>query len=115
VIVQMIEEATERPKPSSMDIFPSDRSITTEIFENYMKFHSRYDALLLNSRATILLDDGRQCVVRMSPADCDYATIDATDMENLIIHVRSVLNSTNAETSEDSPEKNLELENISTR
>lgn len=115
VIVRMIEEATKRSKPSSMDIFPSDQSITMEHIENYVEFHSRYEALLLNSRATILFDDGRQCVVRMSPANCDYATIDATDMENLIVHVRSVLNSSNAEISEDCSEENLKLEKISTR
>nr|XP_012225043.1 PREDICTED: peroxisome biogenesis factor 1 [Linepithema humile] len=115
VIVRMIEEATERPKPSSMDIFPSDQSITMENFENYVQFHSRYEALLLNSRATILFDGGKQCVVRMSPADCDYATIDATDMENLVVHVRSVLNSSNAEISEDCPGENLKLEKTSTR
>lgn len=118
VIMRMIEEAAERPKPSSMDIFPSDQSITTETFANYVESRSRCEPLLLNSRAMISLDDGGSCVVRMSPADCDYATIDATDMESLVVHVRSVLNSSNAEVAEvaeDGAGKNSKLEKISTR
>ncbi|CAL1678759.1 unnamed protein product [Lasius platythorax] len=114
VMVEMIEE-TERSQPSSVDVFPSDQSVTAEVFEDYVKCHSRHEALLLNSCSTILLDDGRRCVARMSPANCDYVTLDEKNMKNLVVHVRSVLSSYDAEISENFTEEKLKLERISTR
>lgn len=113
-MVEMIEE-TERSQPSSVDVFPSDQSVTAEVFEDYVKCHSRHEALLLNSCSTILLDDGRRCVARMSPANCDYVTLDEKNMKNLVVHVRSVLSSYDAEISENCTEEKLKLERTSTR
>lgn len=117
VMVQMIEEA-DRPgdlQPSSVDIFPSNQSVTAEVFENYVKFHSRHEALLLNSCSTILLDDGRRCIVRMSPENCDYVTLNEKNMKNLVVHVRSMLSPNDAEISENCTEERLNLKKISTR
>lgn len=114
VMVEMIEE-TERSQPSSMDVFPSDQSVTAQVFEDYVKFHSRHEALLLNSSSTILLDDGRRCVVRMSPANCDHVTLDEKNMKNLVVHVRSAFSSDDAEISENCIKEKLKPERISTR
>lgn len=117
VMVQIIEEA-ERSKdlqPSSVDIFPSNQSVTAEVFGDYVKFHSRHEALLLNSCSTILLDDGRRCIVRMSPENCDYVTLDKRNMKKLVVHVRSALSSNDAEISENYTKEKLELKKISTR
>ncbi|XP_050461247.1 uncharacterized protein LOC126856619 isoform X2 [Cataglyphis hispanica] len=115
VMVQMIEEVDEQLQPSSVDIFPSNQSITAEVFQDYVKFHSRHEALLLNSCSTILLNDGERCVVRMSPANCDYVTLDERTMKNLVVHVRSVLSSNDAEIAKNCTEEKLELKKISTR
>ncbi|KAL6424824.1 hypothetical protein ACFW04_010032 [Cataglyphis niger] len=115
VMVQMIEEVDEQLQPSSVDIFPSNQSITAEVFQAYVKFHSRHEALLLNSCSTILLNDGGRCVVRMSPANCNYVTLDKRNMKNLVIHVRSVLSSNDAEIAKNCTEEKLELKKISTR
>lgn len=111
----MIEES-KRPRdlhPSSVDIFPSNQSVTMEVFEDYVKFHSRHEALLLNSCSTILLDNDRRCVVRMSPANCNYVTLNEKNMKNLVVHVRSILNSNDAEISENYTKE--KLKKISTR
>ncbi|XP_072762957.1 peroxisomal ATPase PEX1 isoform X2 [Anoplolepis gracilipes] len=114
VTIQMIEEA-EQLQPSSVDVFPSNQSVTPEVFEDYVKFHSRHEVLLLNSCSTILLDAGRRCIVRMSPANCNYVTLDETNMKNLVVHVRSVLSSNDVEVSENCTEDKFKLEKISTR
>ncbi|XP_070158629.1 peroxisomal ATPase PEX1 isoform X1 [Polyergus mexicanus] len=114
VMIQMIEEADERLQPSSVDVFPSSRSVTAEVFQDYVKYHSKHEALLLNSCMTILLDDGGRFVVRMSPANCDYVTLDKRNMKNLVVHVRSILSSNDAEIAENCTEEKLELKKIST-
>lgn len=115
VMIEMIED-TKRPgdlQPSSMDVFPSNQSVTTKVFEDYVKFHSRHEALLLNSCSTILLDNGRRCVIQMSPMNCDYVTLNEKNMKNLMVHIRSVLNSNDAEISENYTKE--KLKKISTR
>lgn len=114
VIVQTIEE-DEPPRPTSVNVFPSDRSVTPEVFENYVKLHSKYEPLLLNSGATILLDGGEQCVVRMSPADCDYATIEGKDAEDLVVFVSSASDSSDGKISQNCSEESSRMEKISTR
>jgi len=114
VTVQMIE-GDERPRPSSVNVFPSDRSVTLEVFKNYVKLHARHEPLLLNSGATILLDGGEQCVVRISPADCDFATIDGKDAENLIVFVPSESDPSDGKISRNCPEEHSRMEKISTR
>lgn len=118
VILQTTAKEGEWPKPSSINIFPSDQSVTTKMFENYVKFYSKHEMLLLNSCSTILLDDGKRCVVQMSPAECDCAMINEKDMENIIVHIRSVSPS-DSEISENLLEKSfrksLKLETLSVR
>lgn len=114
VIVRMIEE-DEPPRPTSVNVLPSDRSVTPEVFENYVKLYSRHEPLLLNSGATILLDGGEQCVVRMSPADRDYATIDGKDAEDLVDFVSSASDSGDGKISRNCPEESSRMEKISTR
>lgn len=113
VIVEMIEEA-EPPRPSSVNVFSSVR--TQEVFVNYVKLRSRHGPLLLNSGATILLDGGEWCVVRLSPADCDHATIDGKDAEDLVVLVPSDPGGDfSGKISRSGPEENSRLEKISTR
>lgn len=99
IVVRTIEE-DESPKPTSMDIFPYDQSMTAELFDDYVKLFSTHEPLLLNSCSTIILPNGRQCVLRISPANCDHVTIDYKDMKDLVVHVRSALNSSDAYTLE---------------
>lgn len=112
VIVQMIEE-DEWPSPSSVNVFISDLSLTPEVFKNYVELHSRYDPLLLNSGMTILLDGGERCVVRMSPADCDYAIIDEKDVEDLVVFVPS--DPSDGGISGNYSEENSRMKKVSTR
>jgi len=112
VIVQMIEGDESPPRPSSVNIFPFNQSVTPEVIANYMKLHSRHEPLLLNSGATILLEDGERCVVRMSPADCDYAMIDGK--EDLVVLVSSA-DPSDGKISQNCPEQNSRMEKISTR
>ena len=114
VIVQMIEGDESPPRPSSVNIFPFNQSVTPEVIANYMKLHSRHEPLLLNSGATILLEDGERCVVRMSPADCDYAMIDEKDAEDLVVLVSSA-DPSDGKISQNCPEQNSRMEKISTR
>jgi len=114
VIMQMIEE-NERPRPSSVNVFPSDRSVTLEVFKNYVKLHSRHEPLLLNSGATILFDGGERCVVVRMSADCDYATIDGKDAEDLVIFVPSESDPSDGKISRNCPEEQSRMEKISTR
>ncbi|XP_020300229.1 peroxisome biogenesis factor 1 isoform X2 [Pseudomyrmex gracilis] len=114
VILRTTAKESEWPKPLSVNIFPSDQSVTTKMFENYVKFHSKHEVLLLNSCSTILLDDGKRCVVQMSPSECDCAMIDETDMKNIIVHIRSVLPS-DSEISENSFKTSLKLKTLSVR
>ncbi|XP_071557616.1 peroxisomal ATPase PEX1 isoform X1 [Temnothorax nylanderi] len=113
VIVRMIEE-DERPRLSSVNVFSSEGSVTPEIFENYVKLHSRHEPLLLNSGATNLLDGGERCVVRMSPADCDYAMIDGKDAEDLVVSVSSS-DPSDGKIPRICSEENFGMEKISTR
>ncbi|XP_018368488.1 PREDICTED: peroxisome biogenesis protein 1 [Trachymyrmex cornetzi] len=115
VIVQMIEGDESPPRPSSVNIFPFNQSVTPEVFANYVKLHSRHEPLLLNSGATILLEDDERCVVRMSPADCDYATIDGKDAEDLVVLVSSALDPSDGKIPQNCPEQNSRMEKISTR
>lgn len=85
VIVRTIEEEGEPPKASPVNIYPSDPSVTPEVFKNYAKLHSTHEPLLLNSPATILLDGGEKCLVKMSLENADYATVDAKDAEDLTV------------------------------
>lgn len=111
--MEMIEEA-EPPRPSSVNVFSSVR--TQEVFVNYVKLRSRHGPLLLNSGATILLDGGEWCVVRLSPADCDHATIDGKDAEDLVVLVPSDPGGDfSGKISRSGPEENSRLEKISTR
>ncbi|XP_039312379.1 peroxisome biogenesis factor 1 [Solenopsis invicta] len=113
VIVQMIK-GDKRPKLSSMKVFSNDQSITSEVFNNYVKLHSRHEPLLLNSFAMLLLDDGKQCVVQMSPEDCNYATI-GEDTEVLLNFVPSASDLSNGKILENCPEESSKAEKISTR
>ncbi|KYQ49274.1 Peroxisome biogenesis factor 1, partial [Trachymyrmex zeteki] len=113
VIVQMIEGDESPPRPSSVNVFPFNQSVTPEVFANYVKFHSRHEPLLLNSGATILLEDGERCVVRMSPADCNYATIDGKDVKDLVVLVSS--DPSDGKIPQNCPEQNSRMEKISTR
>ncbi|XP_018399938.1 PREDICTED: peroxisome biogenesis protein 1 [Cyphomyrmex costatus] len=115
VIVQMIEGDESRSRPSSVNVFPFNQSVTPEVFENYVKLYSRHEPLLLNSGATILFDDDEQCVVRMSPADCDYATIDGKDAEDLVVFVSSASDSSDGKICQNCPEQNSRIEKISMR
>ncbi|KYN44445.1 Peroxisome biogenesis factor 1 [Trachymyrmex septentrionalis] len=115
VIVQMIEGDESPPRPSLVNVFPFNQSVTPEVFTNYVKLHSRHEPLLLNSGATILLEDGERCVVRMSPADCDYATIDGKDVKDLVVLVSSASDPSDGKIPQNCPEQNSRMEKISTR
>ncbi|XP_025075852.1 uncharacterized protein LOC112553093 [Pogonomyrmex barbatus] len=117
-IVQTIKEEDARSRPSSMNIAISDRSeITPEVLENYLKLHSKHEPLLLNSDATILLDNGERCVVQMLPTDCHYATIDGKDVEDLVVIVSPTkwANSSNEEILKNRLEDNSKAAKISMR
>ncbi|XP_011877701.1 PREDICTED: transitional endoplasmic reticulum ATPase isoform X2 [Vollenhovia emeryi] len=113
VVVRTFEE-DERPRPSSVNVFSSGGSVTQEVFENYVKLHARHEPLLLNSAAAILLDGGERCAVRLSPADCDYATIDGRDAEDLAVVVPRA-DPSDGEISWNCSEEGLRMEKISTR
>ncbi|XP_012541576.1 peroxisome biogenesis protein 1 [Monomorium pharaonis] len=116
VIVQMIEEV-EPPKPSSINIFLSHSTIASEFFfENYLKLHSRHEPLLLNADATIPFDDG-ECIIRMSPADCNYVIVtrDIINSDVLINLVPPPSGGYREEIFEKCFQKNTRMEKISTR
>ncbi|KYM85704.1 Peroxisome biogenesis factor 1 [Atta colombica] len=114
VIMQMIEGDESPPRPLSVNIFPFNQSVTPEVIANYVKLHSRHEPLLLNSGTTILLEDGERCVIRMSPADCDYAMIDGKDAEDLVVLVSSA-DPSDGKIPQNCPEPNSRMEKISTR
>ncbi|XP_011338168.2 peroxisome biogenesis protein 1 isoform X2 [Ooceraea biroi] len=114
VIVEMIEES-EQPKPSLIDIFPSNESITAEVFKSYVKIYSKHEALLLNSHSMISLDDDNRFIIKMLPENCNYATIDGKDVRNLTIDIHSPINLSEAEVLEGHTKKSLNLEKISRR
>lgn len=114
VIVQA-EEVEPPPRPTSVNVFPSERSATLELFVNYVKLYSKHEPLLLSSGATILLDGGERCVVRLSPADCDYANVDGRNAKDLVAFVPSDSTESDGEISRGCSEESSRLEKISTR
>ncbi|KAL0101615.1 hypothetical protein PUN28_019032 [Cardiocondyla obscurior] len=112
-VIAQVMENNERPTPSSVNVFPFEQCVTPEVFENYVKFYSRHEPLLLNSGMTILLDSGERCGVQILPADCDYAVIDEKDVKDSIAFVPS--DPSNETISLNRSEENLKMEKTSTR
>ncbi|XP_076671558.1 peroxisomal biogenesis factor 1 isoform X3 [Andrena cerasifolii] len=83
-------EAPENARPSSIELFSWRNSVSEEVFANYVRTRSIGGGLLVNSCAAVVLDDGSLCVVKISPENCTSAVVDGADLENLVIHSRSV-------------------------
>lgn len=113
VIIERIEE-TEQSRPTTFEIFPFDRSVTMEDFVDYVKLYSAYQLLLLNSSSIISFDDGKRCVVRILPVNCNYATVDERIVKKSNVHVQSVLNSSGMGISVNSI-SNLQMDKLSMR
>lgn len=83
-------EAPRNDRPSSIELFSWRNSVSKEVFTNYVRTRSTGGGLLLNSCAAVALDNGRLCVVTISPENCTSAVVDGADLENLVIHSRPV-------------------------
>ncbi|XP_017754802.1 PREDICTED: peroxisome biogenesis factor 1 [Eufriesea mexicana] len=81
---------SETSGPSFLELFSCKNSVSEEDFTNYVKTHSVYKELLINSRAPIVMDNGNSCVVKISPEDCTFATIDEANLKDVKIYMRSV-------------------------
>lgn len=112
VILETIEK-NEHPKPSSIEVFPLNGSITTEAFKSYAKVYAKQVPLLLNSYSMITLDNDNQCIVKLLPEN--YATIDDKDIKDLTIHIYSPINLSDAEILKDYTKKSISLQRIARR
>ncbi|XP_033208911.1 peroxisome biogenesis factor 1 isoform X2 [Belonocnema kinseyi] len=102
---------------SSVELFPIDEAVTSEIFEDYIKERSKYERVLMNSCSRILFDNGNVCILKISP-ECKYSFFDADCLKNLKVHVNEVIETKKDESlSDGEDEENVELriDNISMR
>lgn len=102
---------------SSVELFPIDEAVTSEIFEDFIKQRLKYERVLMNSCTRILFDNGNVCMLKISP-ECKYSFFDADCLKNLRVHVNEVIETKKDENlSEDEDEESVEfrMDNISMR
>ena len=96
---------------SSVEVFPYSESVTSDVFENYVKKCSKYEGVLINSCARIFFNSEESCIVKISP-ECEYAFFDANCLNNSRIHVNDVIQSVDGENFEDVVDIESCLKNI---
>ncbi|CAK9814659.1 Peroxisome biogenesis factor 1 [Anthophora plagiata] len=101
--------------PSSIELFSWNESVSVECFESYVETRSVYKELLINSCAAIVMDDGKTCVVKISPESCTFATIGAELLKNVKVHAKSVKEKCHLQVSERLHRDEINLEKICTR
>ncbi|XP_023248076.1 peroxisome biogenesis factor 1 [Copidosoma floridanum] len=78
----------ERSDCTGIEVYPLDRPITAEEFVDYVKRNSKYGEMLLNSQATIALEDGTRCLVKLLPEDgCSYGFFDGRVLGRIEVRV----------------------------
>ncbi|XP_017876289.1 peroxisome biogenesis factor 1 [Ceratina calcarata] len=105
----------EKVVPSSIELFSWRESVSVENFKNYVKAHSVYKELWINSQAAIVMDDGSLCVVKISPENYTYTMIDEKDLDKVRLHARSVKEKSDLRVTEHLDQEYSRLEKISTR
>ncbi|XP_076649014.1 peroxisomal biogenesis factor 1 [Halictus rubicundus] len=108
-------ESLQQVVPSSIELFSWRDSVTSEDFESYVKTRSTGEGLLINSCAAVVLDNGDQCIVKVSPENCAFAIIDETVLNGTRVHSRSVAEKSHLRVPEKLDQENHRLGQISTR
>ncbi|KOC60225.1 Peroxisome biogenesis factor 1, partial [Habropoda laboriosa] len=108
-------EAPEICAPLSIELFSWKESVSVDSFESYVRTHSVYKELLINSCAAIVMDDGGTCVVKISPESSTFAMIDEKGLKDVKVHLKSTIEESLPRVSERLDQDEIHLEKISTR
>lgn len=99
--------------PAFIEIYPSDEQVDLEVFTNYVKQCTRYDRLLLNSSATIIMEHiNDKCTIRLSSGEEKIIMIDEKTFDNIPVYMKSVSPDNNWEIDEDVDENLCNLDQI---
>ncbi|XP_076242599.1 peroxisomal biogenesis factor 1 [Calliopsis andreniformis] len=101
--------------PSSIDLFSWRNSVSSQDFENYVRKRSTAEGLLINSCATIILDDGRQCVLKILPESCAFAVLNDATLKKVGVHSRAVSEKSHLRLPERLDQQHHSLRKVSTR
>ncbi|KAK0173110.1 hypothetical protein PV328_006353 [Microctonus aethiopoides] len=100
---------TER-KVNQINLYPSDKNITREMFENYFREHFPAKKILLNSGTKIFLSDQISCKIQLFPETYTYALLHENEIKDINICLND---SIIPESSDSNSENNCEIENKS--
>ncbi|XP_029035401.2 peroxisome biogenesis factor 1 [Osmia bicornis bicornis] len=113
ISLYLVEES-QNTVPSSIELYSWKNSVSIDSFRNYVETHSNPEKLFINSCA-VLFVDGNCCVLKISPEDCTYAAIDATDLKKMKVHTRTVNEESHLRIPSGLDQEHSSLEKIFTR
>ncbi|KAK0168289.1 hypothetical protein PV327_002113 [Microctonus hyperodae] len=97
---------TER-KVNQINVYPSDKNITREIFENYFRENFPAKKIILNSGTKIFFSDEISCKIQLFPETHTYALLHENEIKDINICLNDTIS---LESSDNYSENNCEIE-----
>ncbi|XP_051155362.1 peroxisome biogenesis factor 1 [Leptopilina boulardi] len=105
---------SEENKVTSIEIFPFNNNVTCDDFQNFVKQHSKYEKIVINSCAKIAFDNKKSCLLKINP-ECKYAYLNADCLMNLRIHISSIVKNDKGDINENLNNDGSWIKNITVR